>query len=177
MEEDDSTNIREIMMSVTNTGDLSFTTHSLPSKKPTHYHQILNQLLAHPLASTALPDRLSDDEVFAVDVIMATAWIHNLTIVDPSPGSIRSAVDIPLARQIRYRVNHLWGHSLPADPSSEFAVHFDRKPLRPDDWYNVATLTLLSTEAVQQALENIFPTDDDDEEPDYMKLLVAAYQS
>jgi hypothetical protein len=35
----------------------------------------------------------------------------------------------------------------------------------------------LSTGAVQQAFENIFPTDDDDEEPEYMALLVAAYQS
>ena len=69
------------------------------------YHQILGQL-DRPLASTALPDRLSDDEVFAVEVAMATAWIHNLSSVDPSPGSIRSAVDIPSARPIRYRVNH-----------------------------------------------------------------------
>ncbi len=34
----------------------------------------------------------------------------------------------------------------------------------------------MSTEAVQHALENIFP-DEDDDEPDYMALLVANYQS
>ena len=115
--------------------------------------------------SPVLPERLSDEEVLAVEMAIVSAWLQNLAFISHPTGSISYAVEAISGQQFWYPE----AQALEAHPDHRFAVRFGL--CKNGANYATDTLTLVSNDAVLDVLMGLFPAGPDGEMPDYMALL------
>lgn len=120
-----------------------------------------------------LPDKLTDEEVTAVEIAITRAWLHNLSLIDASTAATGAAIDVSTGIKIRYIPAQSWDRELVPRPDAGFAIHFglSKKCTR----HTTDTLALVSDNAVLAVLESLFPDNPPGMIPEYLRLLRDGY--
>ncbi|KAL2186769.1 hypothetical protein L209DRAFT_755538 [Thermothelomyces heterothallicus CBS 203.75] len=128
-----------------------------------------------PSLSASIPDRLSDSEVFGIDVALTRAWFHNLGssyIMDGEFCVLQRSTD----RRILFLPEGGWG--MQTEPSLIPKCGFILHPGVTVTRYGYVTTCLIpvADTAVVTVLEQMFPDGPDGNVPDYVDLIQRGQQ-